>query len=196
MRFEFAKRECKASLPEIPATREELGDMSSREYQQDHQTSSSKFSQREIDRCAHGCGDAKPLPLKARNLELLTSQHQSQEQVNNRHGGSAALLHASRTRHGPSEALAYSGFDAHGNPSTETFRPHRTSNRSLCLVEVLEEPVQQRPRDSFVTARTLKQDEKKQRRRSEDLKRDSSKFVASLKRINRDPSKSTLRGAQ
>jgi len=110
----------------------------------------------DINRLALQHADTSRLPLKAGNLELLTSQQHSLGRAN-KHGGSAALLHASRAQQGPREALAYSSLDAQGNPSTMAFRPSRTSERSLCLVEVLEEPDEQQARSSQHGRRYVKQ---------------------------------------
>lgn len=122
----------------------------------------STLSQGDINRLALQHADTATLPLKAGNLELLTSQQQSVSRAN-KHGGSAALLHASRAQQGPRETLAYSRLDAQGNPSTMAFRPRRTSERSLCLVEVLEEPDEQKPGKSQHVRRCSKQSDSGQK---------------------------------
>ena len=106
----------------------------------------SSLSQGGINRLALQHRETDSLPLNTSNLELLASQQHYLGQPNNKHGGSAALLHASRARGGPPGALAYASFDTQGNPSTESFRPRRTSARKPYLLEVLEEPGQQESR--------------------------------------------------
>lgn len=101
-------------------------------------SSSTRLSQAALNRLALQHADTGPLPLKAKNLELLTSQ-QDYVDRNCKHGGSAALLHAARSRSGQRETLPCSTLDAHGNPCTEPFRPHRLDERDLYLVEVEEE---------------------------------------------------------
>lgn len=135
----------------MPASHEGTHDLSRRQLRDSasvHQTGSPRLNQSDTNRLALRYGESDPLPLKASNLELLARQHHSIDQSHNRHGGSAALLHASRARHGARETLAYASLDAHGNHSTEAFRPRRSSDRRLCLVEVLEEPDQWEPRGS------------------------------------------------
>jgi len=124
----------------------------------------SRLSQGDINRLALQHADTRTLPLKAGNLELLTSQQHSLGRAN-KHGGSAALLHASRAQQGPRETLAYSSLDAQGNPSTMAFRPHRSSERSLCLVEVLEEPDERQGRSSQHVRRYVKQSDLSQKQR-------------------------------
>lgn len=124
----------------------------------------SKLSQGDINRLALQHADTGTLPLKTGNLELFTSQQQSVGRAN-KHGGSAALLHASRAQQGPRETLAYSSLDAQGNPSTMAFRPRRTSEKSLCLVEVLEEPDEQQVRKSQHVRRYGRQSDLGQKQR-------------------------------
>ena len=116
------------------------------EARKDSKAGASSLSQGGVDRLVLQHRETDSLPLNTSNLELLTSQQHHLGQPNNKHGGSAALLHASRARGGPPGALAYAGFDTQGNPSTESFRPRRTSARKPYLLEVLEEPDQQVPR--------------------------------------------------
>lgn len=72
------------------------------------------------------------LPLKARNLELLSGESQSAKH-GGKHGGSAALLHAARSQPTQRESLPYSTFDLEGNAKTKAFRPHRAaSNEGGC----------------------------------------------------------------
>ena len=118
-----------------------------RDTRSHHEADSPKLSQADITRLALQHADTSKLPLKARNLELFTSQQHRLDQAS-KHGGSAALLHASRAQPGRRETLAFSSLDSQGNPSTEAFRPRRTSDRRLCLVEVLEEPDKRQPRSS------------------------------------------------
>lgn len=94
------------------------------------------ISQGELNRLALQHAGEHWMPLKASNLERLTAEQHILDK-DNKHGGSAALLHSSRAQHGSREKLACSSLDAQGNHCTEPFRPHRTSD--LCIVEVVEE---------------------------------------------------------
>ena len=101
-------------------------------------SSSTRLSQAALNRLALQHADTGPLPLKAKNLELLTNQQEYIDR-NCKHGGSAALLHAARSQSGQRETLPCSGLDPHGNPCTEPFRPHRLDERELYLIEVEED---------------------------------------------------------
>lgn len=124
----------------------------------------SKLGEGDINYLALQHADTGTLPLRTGNLELFTSQQQSLDRAN-KHGGSAALLHASRAQQGPRETLAYSSLDAHGNPSTMAFRPRRTSVEGLCLVEVVEEPDEQHVRKSQHVPCYVKQSDLGQKQR-------------------------------
>ncbi|MCJ1230545.1 hypothetical protein MMC12_007219 [Toensbergia leucococca] len=111
-----------------------------------------KLSQMDMNRLALQHAESSKLPLKVRNLELLASQQNLLDRTT-KHGGSAALLHASRAQPGQREALPYSGrTDLEGNPSTKAFRPRR----DLCLVEVIEEPDDERHQRSQSARRDVK----------------------------------------
>ena len=110
-------------------------------------SSSTRLSQAALNRLALQHADTGPLPLKAKNLELLTSQQEYIDR-NCKHGGSAALLHAARSQSGQRETLPCSTLDAHGNPCTEPFRPHRLDERELYVVEVEEEAYERRSRSA------------------------------------------------
>lgn len=113
------------------------------------------LSQGDINRLALQHPDSDKLPLNAENLELLIRQQDTLEQAS-KHGGSAALLHASRSRPGHRESLPYSKLDERGNTTTTTFRPNRVSESDLYLVEVEEEDEdEERPPNSL---RVVKQD--------------------------------------
>ena len=101
-------------------------------------SSSTRLSQAALNRLALQHADTGPLPLKAKNLELLTNQQEYIDR-NCKHGGSAALLHAARSQSGQRETLPCSTLDARGNPCTEPFRPHRLDESDLYLIEVEEE---------------------------------------------------------
>ena len=81
---------------------------------------------------------ATTIPLKTENLELLSGKERSTDHVS-KHGGSAALLHASRSQPQRRETLRYSYQDAQGNIKTEAFRPRRSIDDSSRIVEVMEE---------------------------------------------------------
>ena len=110
----------------------------------DSRAGASSLSQGGFNRLAIQHRETDSLPLNTSNLELLASKQHYLDQPSNKHGGSAALLHASRARGGPPGALAYAGFDTQGNPSTESFRPRRSARKPY-LLEVLEERDQQGP---------------------------------------------------
>ena len=104
------------------------------------------MSQGDINRLALQHADSSKLPLNAENLELLIREQDSLEQAS-KHGGSAALLHASRSsRPGHRENLPYSRLDERGNPTTTTFRPNRVPESDLYLVEVEEEEEEEEER--------------------------------------------------
>jgi len=124
----------------------------------------SRLSQGDINRLALQHADTSTLPLKAGNLQSLINQQHSLGRAN-KHGGSAALLHASRAQQGPRESLAFSSLDALGNPSTNAFRPRRISESSLCLVEVLEEPDEPQARSSQHVRRYVKQSDSNREQR-------------------------------
>lgn len=95
------------------------------------------LSEADINRLALQHRDTGALPLKAENLERLSREHHALEQAS-KHGGSAALLHASRSQPERRETLSYSGHDERGISTTRAFRPGRVES-DLYLVEVEEE---------------------------------------------------------
>ena len=115
-----------------------------------HRSPSPRLHQGDINRLALQHADSGVLPLKARNLELLASEQAASERASE-HGGSAALIHASRSQHSPRETLACVERDAQGHRSTEAFRPHRAVDDNLYLIEVEEEAEEPRYRTSHYT---------------------------------------------
>lgn len=101
---------------------------------------SCKPSQGDLNRLALQRSGRITLPLETKNLELLSSREPSTSHVN-KHGGSAALLHASRSQPHSRDTLSYSRHDSQGNMKTEAFRPQRLTDDSNCIVEVVEEIV-------------------------------------------------------
>ena len=101
------------------------------------------LSQGDINRLALQHADSSKLPLNAENLEILIREQDSLEKAS-KHGGSAALLHASRSRPGHRENLPYSRHDERGISTTTTFRPNRVPESDLYIVEVEEEEDEER----------------------------------------------------
>lgn len=99
---------------------------------------SCKPSQGDLNRLALQRSDTITLPLETKNLELLSSRESTTNYVH-KHGGSAALLHASRSQPHSRDTLSYSRHDSQGNMKTEAFRPHRLTDNGNCIVEVVEE---------------------------------------------------------
>ncbi|KAG6999636.1 hypothetical protein G7Y79_00033g068240 [Physcia stellaris] len=128
-----------------------------RESHHHHSPHSSNLSQSDINRLALQHADTSSLPLKAENLELLTRQQHLLEREH-RHGGSAALLHASRDQPERRETLSYSGHDVKGVQITKTFRPSRVDGGDWCVVEV-EEEEEERPSRIRVVERDVKRKE-------------------------------------
>ena len=102
---------------------------------------SAPLSQAVLNRLALKHVDTGNLPLKAENLELLARQQHELEQAN-QHGGSAALLHSSRSQSGREALRSTAVREMH---TTEAFRPSRADDDNLFLIEVEEE--EDEPRD-------------------------------------------------
>ena len=131
------------------------------------------LSQGDINRLALQHADSSKLPLNAENLELLIRQQDTLEQAS-KHGGSAALLHASRSRPGHRENLPYSRRDERGNSTTTTFRPNRAPESDLYLVEVEEEEEEddeRRPNSLRVVKHGVRRSEGEGGRHAEDRHR-------------------------
>ena len=130
------------------------------------------LSQGDINRLALQHADSSKLPLNAENLELLIRQQDTLEQAS-KHGGSAALLHASRSRPGRRENLPYSRLDERGNPTTTTFRPNRASGSDLYLVQVEEEEEddERRPNSLRVVKHGVRRSDEESRKHVEDRHR-------------------------
>ena len=115
------------------------------------------LSQGDINRLALQHADSSQLPLNAENLELLIRQQETLEKAS-QHGGSAALLHASRSRPGHRENLPYSKLDERGISTTTTFRPNRAPESDLYLVEVEEEVEEEEDEKRPNSLRVVKHD--------------------------------------
>ena len=122
-----------------------------------HSPHSSNLSQSDINRLALQHADTSSLPLKAENLELLSRQQHLFEREH-RHGGSAALLHASREPPERRETLSCSGQDVRGVQITKTFKPSRADGGDWCVVEV-EEEEEEKPSRIRVVERDVKRKE-------------------------------------
>lgn len=114
-----------------------------RDVHRHHSPHSSNLSQSDINRLALQHADTSSLPLKAENLELLSRQQHLFEREH-KHGGSAALLHASRDQPERRETLSCSSHEVKGVQITKAFRPSRVDSGDWCVVEV-EEEEEERP---------------------------------------------------
>lgn len=135
-------------------------------HQRHHEASPPSLSQSTLNRLALQHADTGPLPLKAKNLELLASQQDCIDRTC-KHGGSAALLHAAHSQSGRREPRVRESLDEKGHLCTEAFRPRRVDEQDLYLVQV-EEEEDERDRERKREAREARRVEEERIRKKKD----------------------------